>query len=66
MPVAEMLVDLAKSFDYLSMLYGYSGYNQTLIADEDVPKTAFRCPRALGTYEWVVIPFGLKNTDATY
>ena len=42
MPVAEMLVDSAAGFEYLSMLDGYSGYNQIFIADEDVPKTAFR------------------------
>jgi hypothetical protein len=47
-------------------LDGYSGYNQIFIAEEDVPKTAFRCPGALGTYEWVVMPFGLKNAGATY
>lgn len=50
-PVAEMLVDSVVDFKYLSMLDGYSGYNQIFIADEDVPKTVFRCPRALGTYE---------------
>ncbi|XP_050888671.1 uncharacterized protein LOC127093810 [Lathyrus oleraceus] len=66
MPVEEMLVDLAACFEYLSLLDGYSGYNQILIAEEDVPKTAFRCPGALGSYEWVVMPFGLKNTGATY
>ena len=66
MPVAEMLVDSAACYEYLSMLDGYSGYNQIFIAEEDVPKTAFHCPGALGTYEWVVMPFGLKNAGATY
>src|ERR1043165_538877 len=66
MPVAEMLVDSAAGFQYLSMLDGYAGYNQIFIAEEDVPKTTFRCPGALGTYEWVVMPFGLKNAGATY
>jgi len=28
MPVAEMLVDSAAGFEYLSMLDGYSSYNQ--------------------------------------
>ncbi|XP_039686367.1 uncharacterized protein [Medicago truncatula] len=66
MPVAEMLVDSAAGFDYLSMLDGYSGYNQIFIAKEDIAKTAFRCPGALGCYEWIVMPFGLKNAGATY
>lgn len=44
MPVAEMLVDFAAGYEYLSMLDRYSGYNQIFIAEEDVPKTAFRCP----------------------
>ena len=66
MLVEEMLVDSATSYEYLSMLDGYSGYNQIFITEEDVPKTAFCCPGALGTYEWVVMPFGLKNAGATY
>ena len=41
MPVAEMLVDSVVGFEYLSMLDGYCGNNQILIAEEDVPKTAF-------------------------
>ncbi|XP_050914124.1 uncharacterized protein LOC127128795 [Lathyrus oleraceus] len=66
MPIAEMLVDYATGFEYLSMLDGCSRYNQIFIAEEDVSKTAFGCPGALGTYEWVVMPFGLKNAGATY
>jgi len=66
MPVAEMLMDSAAGFEYLSMLDGYSGYNQIFIAEEDVSKTAFRCPGALGFYEWLVMSFSLKNVGATY
>ncbi|XP_050908269.1 uncharacterized protein LOC127121881 [Lathyrus oleraceus] len=62
----EVLVDLAACFEYLSMLDGYSGYNQILIVEDDVPKTLFRCPGAFGTYQWVVMSFGLKNVGVTY
>ena len=41
MPVAEMLVDSAAGYEYLSMLDGYSSYNQVFIAEEDVSKTFF-------------------------
>ena len=36
------------------------------IAAEDVPKIAFRCPGAISTFKWVVMPFRLKNAGATY
>lgn len=66
MPVTKMLVDSVAGFNYLSMLDGYYGYNQIFITDKYVPKKAFRCPKALGTYEWMMVPFGLKNVGATY
>lgn len=66
MPIKEILVDSAISFEYLSKLDGYSGYTHIFIDDEDVPKMEFRCPGALGTYEWFVNPFGLKNAGAIY
>ncbi|XP_051113707.1 uncharacterized protein LOC127239549 [Andrographis paniculata] len=66
MPVADMLVDAAAMNGSLLFMDGYSGYNQIFIAEEDVGKTAFRCPGALGVYEWVVMPFGLKNVGVTY
>jgi hypothetical protein len=45
---------------------GNAGYNQIFMAEEYIHKTAFRCPSALGLYEWVVMTFGLKNVGATY
>jgi len=39
---------------------------KNFIAKEDVSKTTFCCPGALGTYEWVVMPFGLKIAGDTY
>lgn len=66
MHVAEMLVDSTDGFEYPSLFDGYSKYNQIFIIKEDVSKTKFRCPMALRTYEWVVMPFGLKNVGATY
>lgn len=66
MPVIEMLVDLAAGYEYLSILDGYSRYNHIFIAEEVVPKTTLWCPSALGTYEWIVKPFGLKNIGVSY
>ena len=66
MPVTEMLVDSSAGHEYLSLLDGYSRYNQIYIVEEDVPKTAFRCPGVLGCYEWIVMTFGLKNDGACY
>jgi hypothetical protein len=66
MLVADLLVDGASGYKVLSFMDGHSGYNQIFIAENDVHKTAFRCPGSIGTFEWVVMPFGLKNTGAIY
>lgn len=66
MPIADMLIDAAAGHKILSLMDGYAGYNQINLAEEDIAKTAFRCPGAIGIYEWVVMPFGLKNAGATY
>ena len=62
MPIADMLVDST----LLSFINGFYGYNQILIVVDDISKTAFRCPGSLETFEWLFMPFGLKNTNATY
>jgi hypothetical protein len=42
----------------------YSGYNQIKLKKEDEEKTAFITPFGIFCYQ--VMPFGLKNTGATY
>ena len=66
MAIENMLVDSTANNDLLSFMDGFFGYNHILITVEDIPKTAFRCPSSIGTFEWLVIPFGLKNAGATY
>ena len=66
MPIADMLVDAAAGHKVISFMDGNAGYNQIFMAEEDIAKTAFRCPGAIGLFEWVVMTFGLKNAGATY
>lgn len=42
----------------------YSGYNQICMSPIDALKTAFMTSRS--NYYYEVMPFGFKNTDATY
>ncbi|XP_073290991.1 uncharacterized protein [Primulina huaijiensis] len=64
--IHDMLIDSLARHELLSFMYGFSGYNQIKIAEIDTHKIAFRCPGALGMFEWLVMPFGLKNAGATY
>ncbi|KAM1125124.1 hypothetical protein ACFX2B_039957 [Malus domestica] len=66
MPISDLLIDATTNHDMLSFIDGHAGYNQIFIAEVDVHKIAFRCPVALETYEWVIMPFGLKNAGTTY
>jgi hypothetical protein len=66
MPVLETLINAAASHKILSFMDGNAGYYQIFIASEDIHKTAFRVPRAVGLFEYVVMTFGLKNAGTTY
>jgi hypothetical protein len=66
MPVAETLINAAANNKILSFMDGKAGYNQIFMAPEDIHKTAFRVPGAVGLFEYVVMTFGLNNADATY
>ena len=59
-----MLVDSTAGHSMLSFMDGFSGYNQILMASDDMEKTFFITE--WGTYYYRVMPFGLKNAGATY
>ena len=66
MPIAKMFVDSIANNELLSFMDGFSGYKKILIVVDDISMTAFRCPSSLGTFEWLVMPFSLKNAGASY
>ena len=60
MPIADMLINDASGHKVISFLDGNARYNQIFMAEEDMYKTAFRCPGFLGLFEWTVMKFGLN------
>jgi hypothetical protein len=66
MPVTDLLIDSTSGNKVISFLDSNAGYNQIFMAKKDVSKTALCCPGFIGLFEWVIMPFGLKNVGATY
>lgn len=64
LPFINQVVDQTVRFGIMSLMDGFLGYNQILIAPEDRHKTSFTMP--WGTFSYKVMPFGLKNASATY
>ena len=60
----DFLVDNTARHALLSFMDGFSRYNQIKMVPEGMEKTSFITP--WGTYCYKVMPFGLKNTGATY
>ena len=51
----------------LSFMDGNAGYNQIMVAEEDIHKTAFMClGRHISAFKYTVMPFGLRNAGDTY
>jgi hypothetical protein len=63
-PFVDQIVDDCTGSEIFSLMDGFSGYNQINIHPEDQHKTAFICP--WGTFAYRKLPFGLKNTGATF
>ena len=64
LPRIDTLVDSTARHELLSFMDTFSGYNQIKMKEEDQEKTSFVTSQGLFCYK--VMPFGLKNTGATY
>ena len=64
MPRIDQLVDLIVCHSQMSFLDTFQGYRQIPLALDDQERTTFVTP--IWNYHYKVIPFGLKNTGATY
>ena len=64
LPHVDLLVDSTVGHSMLSFMDGFLGYNQILMALEDMEKTTFITK--WNTYCYRVMPFGLKNVGTTY
>ena len=60
----NVLVDSTARHQLLSFMDAFSGYNQIRMHEDDQEKTSFVTSQGLFCYR--VMPFGLKNADATY
>jgi hypothetical protein len=64
LPRVDQIIDSTAGCDLLCFLDIFSGYHQIKMAREDEEKTTFITP--CGVYGYVCMPFGLKNTGATF
>ena len=63
LPITDVMIDNTCSFERMSFMDDFFGYNQIKMYPEDEKYTYFITP--LRVYYYTVMPFGLKNASAT-
>jgi len=63
-PQIDDLLDQIKGGKYFNKIDMKPGYHKVTIEPTDVWKTTFKSNE--GNFEWLVMPFGLKNSPATF
>jgi hypothetical protein len=64
LPKMDHILQRVVGENRISMLDGYSGYNQISVVEEDKKKTTFTTP--WGTFMYEKMPFGLMNAGDTF
>jgi len=64
LPKMDHILQRVVGASRISLLDGFSGFNQILVHPDDQDKTAFTTP--WGTFKYVKMPFGLKNAPPTF
>ena len=64
LPNKEVLINLVKNKSFYSKFDCTSGFWQIKMKDDSIQYTTFSAPQ--GHYEWLVMPFGLKNAPSIY
>ena len=64
LPKIEQILQKVVGAHRISMVDGFSGYNQISMHPDDKEKTTFTTPS--GTFMYDKMPFGLMNVGATF
>ena len=63
-PKIDQILEKVVGAQRISMIDGFSGYNQIVVHPEDREKTVFTTP--WGTFMYDKMPFALMNARATF
>lgn len=64
LPKMDHILQRVVGASRISLLYGFSGFNQILVHPDDQDKTAFTTPWV--TFKYVKMSFRIKNAGATF